>query len=124
MQPFLNERENVAVMGPFDVDDAIRVQTRLSKPGPEQVAAAEAPENRTFEAGCNPGDEEAGCPGELRAGARFDHLVQSAECQALTRQVVVEGLDPKRQTCSAMGSTLQMLDLPPQVLDCRQAGSH
>ena len=72
-QAFLHGEQHVRVASRFDIDDPVGVQSREMKRRREQVAPAQAPQDRTIDARKDAGEEDrrAGIVGEIGAAGYF-----------------------------------------------------
>jgi hypothetical protein len=108
-----NEGQHVPVPSSFDIDDPVRMKSRRRKARREEVTAGEAPYDRPFEAGCDPGREQGGCSGEFSRGAGLNDFVQSPKRKAPGRQVLVDSADTEGQNRAATLVSFEALDLLP-----------
>jgi len=72
-QAFLHGEQHVRVAPRFDIDDPVGVQSREMKRRREQVAPAQAPQDRTIDAREDAGEEDrrARIVGEIGAAGYF-----------------------------------------------------
>ncbi len=114
-QPLFHDGQHLPLAKGLGVNHAIGVQARIHEPGSEQIAAAEAPEHRPFEAGRNAGHEEGRGAGELGRRTSLDHLVQCPKRQPALRHSLIDGSDGEGQRAAPMASAVKALDLVPQI---------
>ena len=114
-QALFHSGQHVALMKGLGVDDTIGVQARIHETGSEQVAPAEAPENRALQARGDAGGEEGGRASELGGMPGLDDLVQRPAREAAARQMIIDRCDAEGQRPAGARADLKALDLPTQV---------
>ncbi len=90
MKTFLDQGQDVPVTRGFGIDDPIRVETCPQQTRREQIATGQAPQDRPFESGGDPGSEQSGAAGKLGGHSSLDHLVQSATWQPTHGKMIIE----------------------------------
>ncbi len=114
-QALFHGAQHVALMKGLGVDDTIGVQARIHETGSEQIAPAEAPENRALQARGDAGGEEGRRAGKLGGRTGLDHLVQGPEGKAALGQMLIDGSNGEGQRPAFVAPAFQALDLVPQV---------
>jgi len=110
-----DKRQNLLIATSLDIDYPVRVKTRRRETRRKEVTACEAPNNGSPKAGCNPGREERSRSSKFRSGASLDNFVQGSQRQAFVRQVLIESVDPERQSWSLAFIAFHPFDLLSQI---------
>ena len=74
------------------------METRLSKSREKQILAGQAPHDRSFRAGCDPGCKKSGRRTVHSAGSASRKLMECAEGQATAWKSGVDGRHSKGET--------------------------
>ena len=108
-EALLHREQHVCIAPRLDVDDPVRMQAGKMERGGEQVAQAQAPQDRTIHPGEDAGQEDrrAGVVGKIGAAGNF---VQSASGNAHARQTLVQFFYAKRDCVVPRTNTLDLRD--------------
>lgn len=108
-QTFLHREEHVGVAASLDVNYAVRTQPRQVKGRGEEIAPAEAPENRALYTRENSGKEYGSARLISQIGTARD-LVKRAGGYATAWQATINALDPERNGVVSPISALDLRD--------------
>ncbi|ARS28309.1 hypothetical protein KC8_13580 [Sphingomonas sp. KC8] len=108
-QTFLHREEHVGIAASLDVNYAVRMQPRQVKGRGEEIAPAEAPENRTLYTRENSGKEYGSARLISQIGTARD-LVKRAGGYATAWQATINALDPERNGVVSPISALDLRD--------------
>lgn len=113
-QAFFHREQHVRIAARFDMDHPVGMQAGEMQGRGEQVAPAQAPENRSLDPGKDAGEEDrrAGIVGEFRTAG---YLVERAGCDAAPRQPRIQRIDAERDCAVADARALDLRDTRSQI---------
>lgn len=121
-QPLFHDQQDHGLSAGFGIDDALRAEPDPGQPRRKQIAALQAPQNGTAQAGEHPGDEQSRCRfmGDVRLAS--GDLVQGSQGEPPFGQAIVdfrniEGKDRAEGILSS-SAPLDPADSGPQHRKC------